>query len=151
MTKEQIEKRILGKLNAIKGIHPIEHLDGMGNNQRTQWYYGPAMRAPKQEPIVRSLSHSKGVSKEQLSVLHEIKASLLKSLGDQAEVKPYLEKIKTAINSINAVKKDEQFTEYQLLCILNIPSPRKKHTSKYEKHLLKKMGRKRTKAIIARN
>lgn len=145
MTKEQIQKKILGKLNAHNGIHPIEHLDGMGNNRNTQWYYGPAMRSPRQEPIVRSLSHTKTVTKEQLSALHEIKHALLKSPREKADIAPELEKVTTAINTINAAKKDEPLTEYQLLCILRTSDFRKKHTSKYEKNLLKKMGRKRAK------
>lgn len=157
MTKEEkIYNQIIGKLNAIKGIHPIEHLDGMGSNRNTQWYHGSAMKAPLLKPVVRSTSHTSVVDKTQLDALHVAKSELLKLVIDPAIKTIMMDKIKHAIGAINASTKERPLTEVKLLNILHTsmtglysPTRRKRHTSKYVKHLVKQMGRKRAKIKMA--
>ena len=144
-----IYNNIIGKMNAIQGIHPIEHKDGMGNNTRTQWYHGSAMDAPMLKPIVRSTTHSNTIGSLQLSTLHEVKKELSKLALDEDIKKETNIKIQEGINLITS-KKDKPSTEFDLLKILHTkkigiysPTLRKKHTSQYEKHLVKQIGRRR--------
>lgn len=148
----RIYNSIIDKTNATQGIHKKEHLDGMGGNKRTQWYYGSPLRAPKVENKLRSTTHSTTVSKIQYDALHIVRNELKNTVMDEAIKKELIGNTTAAIDAVTkGFKNGKPLTEMQLLNILHTdtigmyPTLRKKKTNKFERHLVKQMGRKRAK------
>ena len=77
----KLYNRTIAKINAMQGIHKIEHLDGMGNNKKTQWPFGLARRLPLQESHNRSTVHTTLMSLAQLNMLKDTKSEISKLVG----------------------------------------------------------------------
>mgnify|MGYP001167485513 CR=1 FL=1 len=153
----KLYNRAIAKINAMQGIHKIEHLDGMGNNKKTQWPFGLARRLPLQESHNRSMVHTTLMSLAQLNMLKDTKSEISKLTNiDDFTKSEIINTAKLALDYIDKAKK-KPITEYELLkclkskgtsmCIYSSPS-RRTHTSKYVKNLCKKHGRKKAKKIM---
>jgi hypothetical protein len=159
----KLYNKTIGKLNAINGIHPIEHPDGMGGNTRTQWPFGSSQRLPKQKPFDRSNTHTTSVSKEQIAMLQENVKNVTTLSCNEDLKKAMIAKSKLALSAISDSPRTNKrpLTEYELLnilhskgttfCIFAPTKENKKHTSQYEKKLCKQMGRRRANERIRRN
>ena len=123
----------------------------MANEQTTnKWYNGPALYAPLLQPIERSRSHTKVVDKGLSTLIGEARKELLKSPVPQSEKEVELQKLNAGINAINKSTKEKPLTEFELVKLLKFRTPRKRHTPKLEKHIVKQMGRKRGKIKLAK-
>lgn len=138
--EEKILNKIINKLNAIQGHHKINHIDGMGNINRTVWFYGSSQRAPLVKKIEYSSIKTSTVTKYQINNLEEILNELKKSKIPTEDKESDIKKVRMILSSLK-----KETTEYQLLKLLKTKSKRKRHTSKHTKHLTKQLGRKRFK------
>ena len=157
----KLYNKAVGKLNAIKGIHPIEHPDGMGGNTRTQWPFGSAQRLPRQIAFDRSHTHTVAITSMQIEMLKNTKSDIDKLQNIDSDIKnEIISKAKLALQVINDPKRKKPLTEYELIkllkskgtrmCVLS-PTSTRLHTTQYEKRLCKQMGRKRANERIKRN
>ena len=124
--------------------------DGVGFTRYPQWYNGLAIYAPPLEPIDRSRSHTKVVDTGLATLIGEARKELLKSPVPQSEKEIELQKLNAGINAINKSTKEKPLTEFELIKLLKFRTPRKRHTPKLEKHIIKQMGRKRGKIKLAK-
>lgn len=149
----RLYNKTIGKINAVNGVHPIEHPDGMGGNTRTQWPFGSSLKLPRQIPFDRSHTHTSIVFPAQIEMLKNTKSDMEKLKNVEDNVKnEIITKSRIALQVINDPKRKKPLTEYELIKLLkskgtamcvNSPSPKRKHATKYEKRLCKQMGRKR--------
>lgn len=155
----KIYNKTIAKLNAIQGIHKVKHIDGMGNNTKTQWPFGFARRLPLQVSNNRSTVHSSRITAAQLNMLKDTKSEISKLANiDDYTKSEIIATTKLALDYIDKAKQ-KPITEYELLkclkskgtsmCIYS-PLSRRTHTSKYVKRLCKKHGRKQAKQIMKR-
>lgn len=156
----RLYNKTIGKLNAVNGIHPIEHPDGMGGNTRTQWPFGSAQRLPRQLPFDRSHTHTAAITSMQIEMLKNTKTDIDKLQNIDSDIKnEIISKSKLALQVINDPKRKKPLTEYELIkllkskgtrmCVLS-PISTRLHTTKYKKRLCKRMGRKRANERIKR-
>lgn len=124
--------------------------DGIGFNRYPQWYNGPAMFAPLLQPIERPNLKTRVVDKGLATQLGEARKELLKSPILQSEKEMELQKLNAGILAINKSTKEKPLAEYELIKLLKFRTPRKRHTPKLEKHIVKQMGRKRGKLKLAK-
>ena len=157
----KLYNKSIGKLNAIKGIHPIEHPDGMGGNTRTQWPFGSAQRLPRQIAFDRSHTHTTAITSVQIEMLKNTKTDIDKLQNIDSDIKnEIISKANLALQVVNDPKRKKPLTEYELIkllkskgtrmCVLS-PTSTRLHTTQYKKRLCKQMGRKRANERIKRN
>lgn len=157
----KLYNKAIGKLNAINGIHPIEHPDGMGGNTRTQWPFGSSQRLPRQLPFDRSHTHTVAITSTQIEMLKNTKTDIDKLQNIDGDIKnEIISKSKLALQVINDTKRKKPLTEYELIKLLKSkgtkmcvfsPISTRLHTTQYEKRLCKQMGRKKANERIKRN